>query len=296
MKDSNFKINVDSYIKADVNKSIGEDYILTGMNPVPYIIIADGCSSSKQVDTGARILAHTASVNLQYIINQFNKCYTYTSNYIMSIGYSIIQMAWRIANGLSLDSTALDSTLLIAWVQDDYIHYVIYGDGNVILQYTNDMFNIFNLNYKDNMGYSTPFYLSYFLNKDRELAWLNSCVNQINTHYVINQSEEPELNTSISSNILYSKKYFYNKICLKTEYFPSIKKFIITSDGIEQMLHKDYRDKLNLVEVAKELIKVKTFKGCFMQRRCNSAFDTWRKLGYNNEDDVSVGAFNIRGN
>ena len=47
------EVNVDHFTKIGKNYLVCEDYILSGVSPTPYIILSDGCSSSKHIDVGA---------------------------------------------------------------------------------------------------------------------------------------------------------------------------------------------------------------------------------------------------
>lgn len=51
---------VDSFLRTATIKEICQDYILSGTDPFPYVIISDGCSSSKKSDVGARLLCYIA--------------------------------------------------------------------------------------------------------------------------------------------------------------------------------------------------------------------------------------------
>ena len=59
-------IHIDHLLKKGKTHKICEDYIISGYNPAPYIILSDGCSSSKNTDVGARVLCHVAK---QYLEN-----------------------------------------------------------------------------------------------------------------------------------------------------------------------------------------------------------------------------------
>ena len=65
-------ISADSYYtNGGLNKGC-QDYALhdSGFFPAPYIIVCDGCSSSRFTDVGARLLAHASKKVLHSLINE----------------------------------------------------------------------------------------------------------------------------------------------------------------------------------------------------------------------------------
>ena len=77
-------INVDHYMTIGSSHQVCEDYIISGTEPFPYIILSDGCSSSKDTDIGARILAQCAKNYLTTFHNLHEDCAKDT------LGYKII--------------------------------------------------------------------------------------------------------------------------------------------------------------------------------------------------------------
>ena len=64
-------MNTDFYCEIGDSHVACEDYALAGKinDNISYAIVADGCSSSPNVDVGARVLAHAA---LDYLTSQFS--------------------------------------------------------------------------------------------------------------------------------------------------------------------------------------------------------------------------------
>ena len=59
-------MNTDCYYEIGHSHIFCEDYALAGIvNNIGYAIVSDGCSSSDNVDVGARVLAHIAKVFLR---------------------------------------------------------------------------------------------------------------------------------------------------------------------------------------------------------------------------------------
>ena len=60
-------LQIDSYFTNGKVNKVCQDYVIHGETPVPYVILCDGCSSSKFTDVGARILAHSAKEALNVL-------------------------------------------------------------------------------------------------------------------------------------------------------------------------------------------------------------------------------------
>ena len=59
-------ISTDIFLEIGAQHKICEDYIVHGDDPVPYIILADGCSTADDTEMGARILCHLAKQYIRY--------------------------------------------------------------------------------------------------------------------------------------------------------------------------------------------------------------------------------------
>ncbi len=60
-------MNTDCFYSIGHSHKVCEDYALSGTigDTLAYAVVCDGCSSSKQVDVGARLLAHNTVVELE---------------------------------------------------------------------------------------------------------------------------------------------------------------------------------------------------------------------------------------
>jgi hypothetical protein len=59
-------IQTDIFRRIGATHAVCEDYIIEGNKPFPFIILADGCSTAKNTDMGARILCHLAKQYVMY--------------------------------------------------------------------------------------------------------------------------------------------------------------------------------------------------------------------------------------
>lgn len=251
------KIAIDSFMRIGKGHTICEDYCIHGTDPFPYVILADGCSSSKNTDVGARILTYMAQ---KYLIN----------NWPIK---SIIYEADTIRKALGLNSNCLDATLIIAhqkWVNNEYINIQMYGDGAVIVKYKDDETVLHEISYTKSM----PYYLSYQLNRQRDASYRNEDV----TKRVYNSCSK--------GTIMYSP---YDGEWMSFD-LKSIKSLSITTDGISSFLSQK-KGLMQSNQVAKELPNFKNTNGAFVQRRCKRMIKNLEKEGYYHMDDFSVGGF-----
>jgi serine/threonine protein phosphatase PrpC len=138
------EIITDSILEKGSSHDICEDYILHGITKeynIPYIILSDGCSSSKHTDIGARILVHGIKKQIE---NHF--CFLPEEminddmyNYLQP---NIIYTANSIINSLQLANSCLDCTLIFAFIINEKCYIFRYGDGSIITEYDNGMINI----------------------------------------------------------------------------------------------------------------------------------------------------------
>jgi len=101
-------MNSDSQYLIGHSHHVCEDYALSGFyNGLHYAIVADGCSASKDVDIGARVLAKSAEGVIRSVYEHH-----YQPHYYWDIvGKMIISNAQKTIRSLGVPDTALDSTL-----------------------------------------------------------------------------------------------------------------------------------------------------------------------------------------
>jgi Protein phosphatase 2C len=272
-------VHIDHLLKIGKTHKICEDYIISGYDPVPYIILSDGCSSSKNTDIGARILCHRAKQYLQRYTNSFNSING------IEMGDYIIWSSKLAIDLLGLDVTALDATLIITYYYDGLININMYGDGCiVVIDKTSTM--IETVEYSKN----TPYYLSYKLDYERnEIYHSNKITKMVDKRYYYNSPDSTDLITGTMD---------YDEPCISKYLIePNRDKTIfILSDGISTFFNKEQTKFLSIIDLIKDFSSFKTLKGEFLQRRLLSKKGAITKLeqqGYDHLDDLSIGAFVI---
>ena len=266
-------ISLDTFLKIGHNHKICEDYVLSGMTPIPHIILADGCSSSKNTEMGARLLCYLAR---QFLILKDVKNSTYEQ-----MGNWIISNSEMAARQLGLNLSSLDSTLIVSYYieEKNIIETRFYGDGFLIEISNLNQISIYEVKFTKN----APYYLSYRLDQVRDYLYhgLKTEMNFILTDFETEYRSISKL------------AYDYN---LRIEKAAShLKLIMICSDGLSSFYDEKIRGD-NLIEVKDLLPDFTNFKnttGVFLQRTVKKAIEKYEKQNIFHFDDLSMGAFLI---
>ncbi|KKK85109.1 hypothetical protein LCGC14_2776610, partial [marine sediment metagenome] len=154
-------MHVDHFMEIGSSHKVCEDYILSGMDPVPHVILADGCSSSENTDVGARLLCYVAKQYLNVHLKAGIDLNWETA------GRVIIHETEEIAWNMGLNANALDATLIMAWVEDNFIRVFMYGDGHIIFMRKTDVEECSVYHQETNFRSNAPYYLSYSLDSEK---------------------------------------------------------------------------------------------------------------------------------
>ena len=276
--------NIDSFMTIGNSHEVCEDYIYSSLGVDPYIILSDGCSSSKNTDVGARVLVHSARNILNRFIHR-----TGIPIEADVLGDMIAHEAEETIRKLGLNTSALDATLIIAYRLKDKIIINVFGDGNVILKKKDGTTKIYNYQYAKNM----PYYLSYYVDAARQNQYCKEMFEVDNSgkclvtarHLLSNDPEKLE-----ELNVTFEDFVKIPTFILPIEDYEMIG---IASDGIESFgnpvngLRKDYR------EIIEELTAFKGTVGEVLKRRAKRAIKNYKKEGIEHYDDVSIGVMLI---
>lgn len=271
-------ISTDIFSDTGTNHHICEDYIIQGDNPVPYIILADGCSSSKDTDVGARILCYLAKQYINYYIEslRLNTPSEEDQNH-HKMGQWIIYNAEMASRQLGLSKRCLDSTLIISFLCDEQLSVYMYGDG--IIAYQKDGVTvIITTEYTKN----APFYLSYLIDDERMDNY-----HEMKTEQLVKTYIDGKLNHEQSF------AYDYKGVFRLPDFENRCDSLLVCSDGIQSFIVKDsaQRRVIKVHDIIPDLMSFKTLKGCFLKRRMNILLKNFNKNGIGHFDDLSVGAF-----
>lgn len=272
-------ITLDTFTRIGKLHNICEDYIVSGFDPVPYIILADGCSSSKHTDVGARILAHSAIESLKYRVNTCGLESLQYWNY-KSVGEETIYRSKYVSNTLGLNISNLDSTLIVSYYINKKITVHMYGDGFIISIDKNGNLGYMEITYSHN----APYYLTYWIDEGRKEIYQESDI--IKTKKVV--SITLELDSSTILDPVQETLYIFN-----TDSHPKI---LISSDGLSSFIHKDNDIEITKQSIITEFTRFKTMKGEFIKRRAKRAIEDISNCNIFHLDDISIGGYHIEEN
>lgn len=259
------KMSIDTFLRVGKQHTICEDYIIAGENPRPYVVLADGCSSSKHTDLGARLLCHSVKFFLETNPVDYLPRYNTMADFTIHNVKSIIDL-------LRMPLSCLDSTLLVSFLHNYAVYVYMYGDGNIITVSNNNEISL----YKASYGLNAPDYLSYRIDQNREQLYKNLKGNERKIlKYKLNWDQPLEINP-------YSLFTFP-----LTEY----KCILIASDGVE-FLHPE-TGLLDQKEILKQLVAFKNPNGEFVKRRMKRMVKQYEFDKIYHYDDISIGGFHL---
>ncbi len=262
--------NLDWYFTIARQHIVCEDYALAGWDPVPYVMVCDGCSSSENTDVGARLLAWSAKKALQ-------ECWRDTESSLPAydeFGYTVVKNARASVDLLNINSSCLDATLLLAFYVRECCYVYVYGDGYIISVDLSGKLAYRKVSFEKNM----PYYLTYRINEGRRMAYVsvNKGETEVKTlfEYVGEQEHASRMN--------------YDAPLILT--FPEDEYQLVTlvSDGGSSLISVEDNKKIPVREVLEQLVAYKTTKGEFVKRRAKRMLKNYDKRGISLTDDLSI--------
>ena len=252
-----------------------QDYALHGLEPVPHLILADGCSAAPDSDLGARLL----TLNARHLLPRFAHAATERDRLARhwSLGQRIVRRAARQARDLGLDSDVLDATLLIAWCDGAAVHVHCYGDGCLAVRSADGGVATIRVEYAEN----APYYLSYLLDPER-WALYQEAIGQPATAQSIHYHSEAGENTRqerFDAPTVFS-------FDLAT--FPVV---AVATDGLDSFVAGETSARLDLRAVAAGILDFPNLDGAFVQRRLYQTLVEYAEQQVFNVDDIGLGAF-----
>jgi len=259
-------MNIDTFLEIGSQHKICEDYIVAGNDPVPYIIISDGCSTSDNTEMGSRILSHLAKQFLKYNADELHDIDYW------KLGSWVIHNAEQTARHLGLSRSCLTATLIVAYYLDGNLRIMMYGDGSFVTVGSMGSIEITSIEYESN----APYYLVYLIDQFRhDLYSERGPVKKIKTTY--GDSSITEENVAYDNPSIFNINMNLNPLVLPM------------SDGIDSFLHGG--DRQTTEQIMPLFVDFKNTKGEFLKRRLNKQMKSFAKSGIHHFDDLSIGAF-----
>lgn len=272
-KGDSMDISTDTFLRVGKQHAVCEDYILAGEQPFPYVILADGCSSSTHTDVGARLLCHSVKFLLE-----LNPASHYLPEYDCIANFAI-HNAKPAVDLLHIDPSCLDATLIVAFVFENVVHVRMYGDGNIISVNKDKQVALYRASY----GKNAPNYVSYMTDERRRELYKNL---QDNERKVIKYV----LNAQATEVAEYELVKPYNTFDFTLDEYECV---LVTSDGIETFLDQANpgRGPLPVQRIMQELTAFKNPHGEFIKRRLKRMTQIFDEQRIYHFDDLSVGGF-----
>jgi len=280
-------MNSDSAFFIGKSHKICQDYSLYKDSlGLSYAMVSDGCSASKDVDFGCRLLSKCAEKNISLMLNDWDS---------LRFELTSVKDAFLLSDSLNIEQSSLDATLLVAAVKDDKVYLRASGDGAFILRKVNGDFLVINIVYP--RGY--PCYPSYLLNKDGFDKLLLHFTERFCDDYkyrvnielydfslkdsTLILNETREANAAID----YKWSLSYKDIFDSKQY----DLVLVMSDGIHTFFHKN--NIISFEYVLSNLLGFKNYRGEFVQRRFQGFLRVCGQEGWDHDDDISFAGIHL---
>lgn len=237
-----------------------------------YAIVSDGCSSSPDVDFGARALALSAKRTLSkggtdFIADLFGKV--------------TIDNLKNLDTHFPLHPQALDATLLVAWIKDKQFKVHMFGDG-VFFHQTSTTLRIVHVDFESN----TPAYLSYYLDPIRMKKYEDTVFGSKRIIDISIYRNQP-------INPIETEDYVKPFVPVSFSGIVDPDDIIgVCSDGINSFKKGDGSD-VKWEDEIHEFIDFKSTVGVFVQRRLGFLKRQWQKNKVTFYDDISMASIVI---
>jgi hypothetical protein len=271
-------MNTDHYYTIGNTHKICQDYAVSGVvRNGAYAMVSDGCSSSPDVDTGARLLALSAKKTL-LLLNGGDM------NYDL-FGKVTIRNLEHIGDNIPMDPHALDATLLATWVRGNEAKAYLYGDG-VFVHKSSTTLRMIHVSFEPGPDDKTcPAYLSYYLDKVR-----------------LREYEDIQISKRIFDVSIYIGGQTPPLDAIEIEEFvkpfaPAIINVIVEpgdivavcSDGVNSFRESD-SSVIEWQGCVNEFVGFKSLEGVFVQRRLAALKRQWMKEQVSHYDDIAMAA------
>lgn len=267
-------METDSYYEIGSSHIYCQDYARTGKIKIgnsdcSFIVVSDGCSSSKDSDLGARFWAQKFPEIAQHLAIH--------EDIDSPIEQIFLDNLKAISNS-PLDES-FDATIVGALYdsQTDILYTAIVGDGKII--YHNPEFILVeSMNFASN----APYYPTYHLDPDRAKGYEASFGKEygILSRKVYSESSDAE----------FSNEYKLKGRISKFQNF-SLSNYTgvsVTTDGLDTFYKKEDKSAISFDRILKEVTSFKMLQGKFVERRMLGFKKFCRQNGIEHYDDIAV--------
>lgn len=262
------QINIDTHFVIGHSHLVNEDYAIGGVEPSPWMVVADGCSSSPQTDIGSRLLAMAAR---EYLIGHLAAGTEPEANELAQYAALKAEAASRVI-GLPLQS--IDATLVVAFVtgagDSQTVKVIAIGDGAIVYTDRQGEMKLIEIEYSHN----APYYPSYRVDRARDGLYVEQSANAVKTVTMNGAAEEEGVRepTVISIPV------------------DGLSSLLIASDGLASFVNVATKQVVPIEGIARSLVAFRNTTGEFLKRKMRRALKGWSKDDVFNSDDLSVAA------
>lgn len=243
----------------------------------PVILVSDGCSSSRDTDIGARLIARSALVNAGLVLQATGNDRAVWGRY----GQAIAVTLHTVAATLALPEEATDATLMYGIGNGKSFRIGFYGDGFAIIRNRAGETRVIEVRYESN----APRYLSYWLDKRRAARYAKEFPGQVVIRTFANTGAGfvflNETRQDVCEPI--AMTYPENELSL----------VMLATDGLGSFT-KAGVEPVPLLDILPEVIGFKGMAGEFLQRRITRMKSTLEKAGIRHFDDIGLAACHLR--
>jgi len=258
-------MNTDSHFTIGKSHKVNQDYASHGSN---FVLISDGCSSSKNTDFGSRLLIKTYKI----LINDDNSSF-----------FDALSKSRNITDDLKISPEALDATLLSIKVDNEKYYLQVSGDGFFVKVMNDGMIEYKSFSYPS----GAPYYLNYATDSKRQAKYkeLYGAKLIIKTYLENNLWNQEEMEDFF---------IYRDEGSLK-----NIKYLAVMTDGVASFMKRDNTEtskssvSVSEYDIIKELVGYKNHNGEFVKRRMQAFAKYCQINSWENIDDYSVGAIYI---
>ncbi len=266
---------VDSHYSIGHTHLVCEDYTRHGLDPVPHVLVADGCSSSDDSDMGARLLVLRASAMLESLLHTEDP-----RQHHWEVGRDLIRRCLLQVEALDLEPTALDSTLLLAYRRHDQLWVHCYGDGVLALQERGGGLRVIQVDYAHN----APFYLSYLANSERHDLYRRTVGDNALAITTFDPRGQPQV-----------VHHPYDHPLVFSFAVDTVQALAIASDGVGSLVALPAQKRLSPWEIVAELLDFTLSQAGptpdFTKRRLRDMLGDCARRNILNADDIGLGVF-----
>lgn len=259
------RTNADAFFAIGKAHMVCQDYAIAKADGHAYAIVCDGCSSSPKTDVGARLVAHAATLHMQWLRTIEP---SFSDRERMIIG-----AAANAANEIDIDLRCLDATLLAARTAvngegERGVLVSMRGDGVVVVRRRNGEHFIYTIDHEEN----APRYLSYDIDPRRLEGYLAKFGERGHSRVYVSKWGEHRPADGWESNLYASFEGHPADWFFSAEEYDLV---MVLSDGVRTFQRvvrtgttKSLED-VPLEEVVPHLLSIRSTKGSFLQRRCH---------------------------